>query len=85
VSDECFYSPNQVAQAVDDKTYATETGNEVTWEEEENWKFRLGAFTDKLTQWASVNGSELSFSYRIYEGSMPKGTQARTDIPSNPA
>jgi methionyl-tRNA synthetase len=85
VSDECFYSSNQVAQAVDGKTYATETGNEVTWEDEENWKFRLGAFADKLTQWASVNGSELSFSYRIYERSMPEGTQALTDIPSNPA
>jgi hypothetical protein len=29
-----------------------ETGNEVVWEEEVNWKFRLGAFKDRLLAWA---------------------------------
>lgn len=42
----------------DGKVLANETGNEVTWEEEVNWKFRLGAFKDRLIEWASGKGSE---------------------------
>jgi methionyl-tRNA synthetase len=32
---------------------ASETGNEVVWEEETNWKFRLGKFKDGLREWLS--------------------------------
>lgn len=56
ISDECFYSPTQVKEAEDGKVYAIETGNEVFWEEEENWKFRLGAFKEKLSEWAGRHG-----------------------------
>jgi methionyl-tRNA synthetase len=59
VSDECFYSPTQTTKGEDGRVYATETGNEVVWEEEENWKFRLGAFRERLTTWASREGGEL--------------------------
>jgi methionyl-tRNA synthetase len=58
VSDECFYSSNQVTTGDDGRVVANETGNEVTWEEEVNWKFRLGAFRDRLTEWASGNGGK---------------------------
>lgn len=30
---------------------ATETGNEVVLEEEENWKFRLTSYKDRLKEW----------------------------------
>jgi methionyl-tRNA synthetase len=36
----------------DGKMVALETGNEVVWEEEMNWKFRLGTFRQKLLAWA---------------------------------
>lgn len=58
ISDECFYSSNQVTKADDGKVYANETGNEVTREEEENWKFRLGSFREKLLDWASQEGGK---------------------------
>lgn len=50
VSDECFYSDQQVEKR-DGVMIATETGNEVTWQEEENWKFRLGAYKEDLLRW----------------------------------
>jgi methionyl-tRNA synthetase len=34
-----------------EKMIAIETGNEVIWEEEENWKFRLPKYRDKLLEW----------------------------------
>ena len=61
VSDECFYSLTQTTKGEDGKVYATETGNEVVWEEEENWKFRLGAFRERLTAWASREGGKLVY------------------------
>lgn len=32
---------------------AMETGNEVIWEEETNWKFRLGRHKEFLEKWLS--------------------------------
>lgn len=51
VSDECFYQEKQVKE-VDGKMIAIETSSEVTWEEEENYKFRLSDYKDRLLEWA---------------------------------
>lgn len=52
ISDECFYSQTQVQKDPESgKMVSVETGNEVVWEEEENWKFRLNSFSDKQLQW----------------------------------
>lgn len=51
ISDESFFAASQVGEK-DGKMIAIETGNEVVWEEEVNWKFRLGAFKDRLLAWA---------------------------------
>ncbi|BEI89096.1 uncharacterized protein CcaverHIS019_0204580 [Cutaneotrichosporon cavernicola] len=50
VSDESFFSAKQVEER-DGVMIATETGNEVTWETEENWKFRLDAYKPQLEAW----------------------------------
>lgn len=50
VSDESFFSAKQVEER-EGKMVATETGNEVTWETEENWKFRLDAYKPQLEAW----------------------------------
>lgn len=52
ISDECFYSQTQVKKEEgSEKMVAIETGNEVIWEEEENWKFRLPKYREKLLEW----------------------------------
>ena len=53
VSDETFYTDSQVELRADPKTgiqtkVSIETGNVVEWTEEENYKFRLSVFKDKL-------------------------------------
>lgn len=58
VSDECFYSEQQIEKADDGKMIATETGNEVVWSEEENWKFRLGDYKDQLREWLQRDEGE---------------------------
>ncbi|KAK4687827.1 methionyl-tRNA synthetase, partial [Tremellales sp. Uapishka_1] len=50
VSDECFYSASQVMEK-DGKMVSLETGAEVVWEEEMNWKFKLGNHRKKLKKW----------------------------------
>ncbi|KAF9418847.1 methionyl-tRNA synthetase [Podila epigama] len=60
VSDEAFYPSTQVHTKTDEKTgekytIATETGKLVQWTTEENYKFRLSAFSDKLLQWLDEN------------------------------
>lgn len=52
ISDECFYSEKQIRQDESGKIVAIETGNEVVWEEEENWKFRLPRYRERLLSWA---------------------------------
>ncbi|KAI8981719.1 tRNA synthetases class I (M)-domain-containing protein [Mycotypha africana] len=56
VSDEAFYAPNQVKEVTDEKTgektmVAIESGQKVEWMSEENYKFRLSLFGDKLVEW----------------------------------
>ncbi|KAG8942018.1 methionyl-tRNA synthetase, partial [Tulasnella sp. 408] len=58
VSDEAFYAPNQVIEVeVDGEMVkvAKESGSRVEWMEEENYKFRLSAFREKLTEWLESN------------------------------
>ncbi|KAF9099419.1 methionyl-tRNA synthetase [Mortierella sp. AD031] len=60
VSDEAFYPTSQVEEKTNEKTgekyhIATETGKQVEWTTEENYKFKLSAFTDKLSQWLDSN------------------------------
>ncbi|KAL1411355.1 methionyl-tRNA synthetase [Vanrija albida] len=63
VSDECFYSDLQV-EKVDGVMVSSETGSEVSWQEEENWKFKLGAYGPQLTEWLSRPESVYPESYR---------------------
>lgn len=60
ISDECFYSPSQITRTGDGKVIATETGNEVILEEEENWKFRLTGYKERLRDWLSKPECELA-------------------------
>ncbi|ODN80043.1 methionine-tRNA ligase [Cryptococcus amylolentus CBS 6039] len=54
VSDESFYAASQVTKRESDgKMVAVENGNEVVWEEETNWKFRLQKHRQFLTEWLS--------------------------------
>ncbi|WVQ77273.1 methionine-tRNA ligase [Cryptococcus sp. DSM 104548] len=54
VSDESFYAASQVTKRESDgKMVAVESGNEVVWEEETNWKFRLEKHRDFLMEWLS--------------------------------
>jgi methionyl-tRNA synthetase len=43
---------------------ATETGNEVFLEEEENWKFRLTGYKDRLRDWLSSSECTYPSSHR---------------------
>ncbi|GAA6021809.1 hypothetical protein JCM11491_003884 [Sporobolomyces phaffii] len=58
VSDEAYYAENQVAETTDPKSgekymASIETGTRVEWMEEENFKFRLSAFRERLIEWLS--------------------------------
>ncbi|KAF9305622.1 methionyl-tRNA synthetase [Mortierella antarctica] len=60
VSDEAFYASTQVEEKTNEKTgakyhTAIETGKVVEWTTEENYKFRLSAFTEKLSEWLHKN------------------------------
>ncbi|CEP11890.1 hypothetical protein [Parasitella parasitica] len=60
VSDEAFYTNNQVQETIDEKTgekkmVAIESGQRVEWTSEENYKFKLSAFGDRLLQWIDEN------------------------------
>ncbi|KAI9315907.1 tRNA synthetases class I (M)-domain-containing protein [Dichotomocladium elegans] len=60
VSDEAFYANNQVEKTTDAETgesimVATESGQRVEWTNEENYKFRLSAFQDRLLEWIESN------------------------------
>ncbi|KAG0666651.1 methionyl-tRNA synthetase [Rhodotorula mucilaginosa] len=62
VSDEAYVPESQVAEVIDEKSgekymaspACTETGTRVEWMQEENYKFRLSAFRDRLVQWLSA-------------------------------
>ncbi|KAK4058706.1 methionyl-tRNA synthetase [Microbotryomycetes sp. JL221] len=58
VSDEAYYTPAQLTEVTDSATgekymASIESGSKVEWMEEENYKFRLSAFKDKLIEWLS--------------------------------
>ncbi|OCF36953.1 methionine-tRNA ligase [Kwoniella heveanensis BCC8398] len=53
ISDESFYAASQVTKQEDGKMVAIESGNEVVWEEETNWKFKLSEYKEHLTEWLS--------------------------------
>ncbi|KAF9956721.1 methionyl-tRNA synthetase [Mortierella alpina] len=60
VSDEAYYPSTQVEEKINEKTgekyhIAIETGKQVEWTTEENYKFKLSAFADKLTEWLDQN------------------------------
>ncbi|GJJ78642.1 methionyl-tRNA synthetase [Entomortierella parvispora] len=60
VSDEAFYPSGQVQEQINEKTgekyhIAIETGKKVEWTTEENYKFKLSAFRDKLLEWLDQN------------------------------
>ncbi|KAM0753656.1 methionyl-tRNA synthetase [Meredithblackwellia eburnea MCA 4105] len=67
VSDEAYYSETQVME-VEEATggkqmvrypVSIETGTKVEWMEEENYKFRLSAFREKLIEWLSTDPNVL--------------------------
>ncbi|PVG02304.1 hypothetical protein CPB86DRAFT_726266 [Serendipita vermifera] len=56
VSDEAFYTAKEVEEVADPSTgivsyRSIETGKNVVWTQEENYKFRLSEFREPLTQW----------------------------------
>ncbi|KAI8091280.1 tRNA synthetases class I (M)-domain-containing protein [Gilbertella persicaria] len=60
VSDEAFYANNQVQESVDEKTgekimVAIESGQRVEWTSEENYKFKLSAFGERILNWIEQN------------------------------
>lgn len=64
ISDEAFYPEGQIKQVThpeSGETYkvSTETGSRVEWTAEENWKFRMSAFKDKLVDWIQSNPSSI--------------------------
>jgi methionyl-tRNA synthetase len=66
VSDECFYSETQITKdAWTGITVATETGNEVVWEEEGNWKFRLENYREKLSEWVNRSPCKSNLDHRM--------------------
>ena len=56
IPDECFYTKTQITKSDNGKMVSVETGNEVVWEEEENWKFRLPKHKQGLIEW--LNGAQ---------------------------
>lgn len=72
VSDEAFYPPSQVEDIIDAKTgqpkkVSIETRNEVVFQEEENYFFRLSAFKDKLIDFLEKNPSFVQPSRKYHE------------------
>ncbi|KAF9438898.1 methionyl-tRNA synthetase [Entomortierella beljakovae] len=60
VSDEAFYPSTQVEEKINEKTgekynVSIETGKIVEWTKEENYKFKLGDFSEKLLEWLDQN------------------------------
>ncbi|CCG82481.1 Probable methionyl-tRNA synthetase, mitochondrial [Taphrina deformans PYCC 5710] len=61
VSDETFFPATGISQRLNLKTnqtenFSTETGNTVTWTDEQNYHFRLSAFKDRLLAFYQNNG-----------------------------
>ncbi|KAI7901075.1 tRNA synthetases class I (M)-domain-containing protein [Cokeromyces recurvatus] len=72
ISDEAFYTNSQVQEVIDEKTgqkimVSIETGQPVEWTSEENFKFRLSAFRDRLLEWIEKNPTVIVPSNRRNE------------------
>lgn len=74
ITDECFYTPAQITArpgpgGEEPVLVAQETGSAVEWAEEENWKFRLSAFRERLIAHLEANPTcTLSLSlFLLYE------------------
>jgi methionyl-tRNA synthetase len=58
-SDEVFLPDNQVVTLNDGTTTSVESGKILRWVSEENWKFKLSKYEDRLLQWLEpINGQE---------------------------
>ncbi|SCZ97632.1 BZ3500_MvSof-1268-A1-R1_Chr4-3g07317 [Microbotryum saponariae] len=68
VSDEAYYSENQVTDTVDPTTgdqikTSIETGSRVEWMQEDNYKFRLSAFRKPLLEWLASEPNRTSIGH----------------------
>ncbi|SGY73202.1 BQ5605_C005g03273 [Microbotryum silenes-dioicae] len=71
VSDEAYYSENQVTDTVDPKTgeqikISIETGSRVEWMQEDNYKFRLSAFRKPLLEWLASEPNRTSIGHTSF-------------------
>jgi methionyl-tRNA synthetase len=67
VRDERFFGEDETEVRGDGKRYATETGTEVTWTEEESYFFRLSAYQDKLLELYRTRPDFAAPQYRFNE------------------
>ncbi|KAI8353706.1 tRNA synthetases class I (M)-domain-containing protein [Mortierella sp. GBAus27b] len=72
VSDEAFYPSSQVEEKINERTgekfhVSMETGKVVEWTVEENYKFKLSAFAEKLLEWLEKNPDAIAPSSRYRE------------------
>jgi len=59
-SDEVFLPDNQVTKIDDKCTVSTESGKQLRWVSEENWKFKLSAYEDRLLEWLEPKNGTVS-------------------------
>ncbi|CAG8468195.1 1462_t:CDS:10 [Paraglomus occultum] len=62
ISDEAFYTGSEVSDVTDSKSgesykIASETGKRVEWTREENYKFRLSDFRERLLHWLDTESN----------------------------
>ncbi|KAF2759233.1 methionine-tRNA synthetase [Pseudovirgaria hyperparasitica] len=82
VSDETFYPTSQVHSVLDTATGKTknvskETGKEVQWVSEINYRFRLSAFRERLLEWYKDNPRWILPDVRMQD--IVRGVEAGTD------
>ena len=59
-SDEVFLPDNQVSTLEDGTATCMESGKSLRWVSEENWKFRLSAYEDRLLEWLEPKNGDTS-------------------------
>ncbi|KAJ8593478.1 hypothetical protein M405DRAFT_731374 [Rhizopogon salebrosus TDB-379] len=60
ISDECFYTDNQVTHPPSSPTpISIETGSAVEWSSESNYKFRLSCFRERLLDYYTTNPNSI--------------------------
>ncbi|CAG8518492.1 9795_t:CDS:10 [Paraglomus brasilianum] len=72
ISDEAFYTESEVSNVTDSKSgesykIASETGKRVEWTQEENYKFRLSEFQERLLHWLATESNAVVPSNRYNE------------------